>query len=209
MASKAKGIKIPVHVAAFSAASLPAFLYVLYYRRNALSKEELETELSRNYATNIQQSRQKRKDMEKFFEKMKNSADSEMANDKMSGLLHAGKGESMKRLHAIDTKYYGTEEGLKKKEELEEASKKEGPKKYSKVFINGPSEAETKESKIAVVEKKKKKKKRKEKAEQPVVNSQEPPTTEGLDGKKVAGIITAVGVSAAVAGFVIGGNQRR
>jgi len=115
-------VKISAHVLGYSLALIPALYYGYHYQQNKPFEEDFEEKLRENYAHNINGSSSKRKDMHKFLDALKRGE----SNEQMDKVLRAGNG-GMKRLNAVDERYYGKEEGLRVKKkvvgELEEKRK--------------------------------------------------------------------------------------
>lgn len=106
--------------------------------------------MKENYASKIQGSKEKKQDMVKFFESMKNHNDPEQEK-KMRQVLYGGKGD-IKRHYAVDEKLYGTEEGAKlaeeAKKEKELPTKRRKRKKQRK--SSDSKDEEAKEKKLSV-----------------------------------------------------------
>mmetsp|Transcript_19577 Transcript_19577/g.24690 ORF Transcript_19577/g.24690 Transcript_19577/m.24690 type:complete len:214 (+) Transcript_19577:94-735(+) len=113
-------VKIPMHVFVFGVASVPGVAYALYWKRNHDSDEAFEQKLQENFHSNIQGNRDKKQDMVKFFQAMKDQNNNPEHDKKMMSILQGGRGD-IKRHYAVDEKLYGTEEGVMKKKEAEEA----------------------------------------------------------------------------------------
>jgi hypothetical protein len=141
-------IKVPVHVFLFSLASVPGIAYAMYWKKNHETDEEFESKLRENYGTKIEGSKDKKAEMVKFFQAMKDPNANPEQDKKMMSVLHGGKGD-IKRHYAVDESLYGTEEGVLKRKEAEEG-----------LLVNSDGSNETKKKK-----KKKKNRKRKKKQE--------------------------------------------
>eukprot|EP00548_Thalassiothrix_antarctica_P005043 CAMPEP_0194133196 /NCGR_PEP_ID=MMETSP0152-20130528/3468_1 /TAXON_ID=1049557 /ORGANISM="Thalassiothrix antarctica, Strain L6-D1" /LENGTH=172 /DNA_ID=CAMNT_0038828463 /DNA_START=23 /DNA_END=541 /DNA_ORIENTATION=+ len=111
-------VKIPAHVFGYSLALIPACFYGYHYRQNKLPEENFEEKLREKYSHNIDGSSSKRREMLKFLDAVKKGE----TDKRIDEVLRAGKGK-MKRQHRVDERYYGTEEGLRAKEEVIEEIK--------------------------------------------------------------------------------------
>lgn len=172
-------IRIPAHVAGYSLALIPGIAYAYYWKENHLSDEDLEEKLKENYASKIQGSKEKKQDMVKFFEAMKNQNDPDQ-EQKMQQVLYGGKGD-IKRHYAVDEKLYGTEEGAKLAEEAKK--QKEVPAK-----------------------KKKKRKKQRTSSDSNDEQAREQSVSDRSTTKHVATGILALGVLGGLS-FIIGGRK--
>jgi hypothetical protein len=109
--------------------------------------------LKENYASKIQGSKEKKQDMVKFFESMKNHNDPDQEK-KMRQVLYGGKGD-IKRHYAVDEKLYGTEEGAKlaeeAKKEKEFPTKRKKRKKQRKSSATKDDDDEAKEKELSVL----------------------------------------------------------
>lgn len=128
-------IKIPVHVFVYTLAFIPGVTYAYYWYKNVPTDEEFEQTLRKNYSHNIQSSREKHGDMNKFLKGV--IQNDEEQQERMAEVLRGGRG-GQKRLHAVDLSLYGTEEGAKlqreamMKKQQEQEEKKIGKKKGKK-----------------------------------------------------------------------------
>mmetsp|Transcript_17601 Transcript_17601/g.36666 ORF Transcript_17601/g.36666 Transcript_17601/m.36666 type:complete len:185 (-) Transcript_17601:101-655(-) len=128
MASKPR-FRIPIHVFVYGVAFIPGTIYAYYWYKNAPTDEEFEKELQKNYSQNIKNSREKHESMTKFLQGIKEqNKDQEL---KMAEILRGGKGQQ-KRLHSVDEKIYGTEEGAELQSEAQESSHDNKSKKKKK-----------------------------------------------------------------------------
>eukprot|EP00553_Chaetoceros_curvisetus_P013295 CAMPEP_0204636970 /NCGR_PEP_ID=MMETSP0717-20131115/35366_1 /ASSEMBLY_ACC=CAM_ASM_000666 /TAXON_ID=230516 /ORGANISM="Chaetoceros curvisetus" /LENGTH=195 /DNA_ID=CAMNT_0051656215 /DNA_START=40 /DNA_END=627 /DNA_ORIENTATION=+ len=118
-------IKIPAHVFGYSLATIPGVAYAIYWKQNHKSDEDLEKILLENQANKalIEGSRDKKQNMVKFFEGMK---DGDMKQEsKMREVLYGGKGD-MKRHYRVDETLYGTEEGARLAKEAQAQAEGKG-----------------------------------------------------------------------------------
>ncbi|KAL7498249.1 hypothetical protein ACHAWT_006181 [Skeletonema menzelii] len=117
-------VKIPVHVLVYSLGFFPAAAYAYHWYKNAPTDEEFEQQLSKNYAQNIQSSREKHVQMTQFLQNMNDPNNSEQQK-RMQEVLLGGRGQK-KRLYAVDEDIYGTEEGAKLQKEAVDNSRGSG-----------------------------------------------------------------------------------
>eukprot|EP00584_Thalassiosira_punctigera_P024768 CAMPEP_0172555138 /NCGR_PEP_ID=MMETSP1067-20121228/58120_1 /TAXON_ID=265564 ORGANISM="Thalassiosira punctigera, Strain Tpunct2005C2" /NCGR_SAMPLE_ID=MMETSP1067 /ASSEMBLY_ACC=CAM_ASM_000444 /LENGTH=181 /DNA_ID=CAMNT_0013343647 /DNA_START=100 /DNA_END=645 /DNA_ORIENTATION=- len=122
-------VKIPVHVFVYTIAFLPGAAYAHYWYKNAPSDEEHEEELRKKYSHIIEQSRDKQAQMTTFLQNMKDPHSDQQKQ--MNQILLGGRGQK-KRLHAVDEKIYGTEEGAKLQQEAQLKAKKGKRKRKNK-----------------------------------------------------------------------------
>lgn len=101
--------------------------------------------LKENYSSKIQDSKEKKQEMVKFFDAMKTHSDPQQ-EQKMRLVLNGGRGD-IKRHYAVDEKLYGTEEGAKMAEEAMKKSsmskKKKKKNKSEKVVTEKVSDDES------------------------------------------------------------------
>lgn len=183
-------IRIPMHVFVFGMAMLPPTAYAYYWKRNAPTDEELEELLRKNYSNQIQQSKQKREQMQKHFQQFQ--ADDTDTNKQYMEILQSGKG-TVKRHYHVDESLYGTEEGAKRiEEEMKKVGKKKKKKKESKdeereTILTKDKECKTND--VADVD-----------SAKDIVAE---PSTESRRGENIATIV-AVGTIAGLVGVLIG-----
>ena len=116
-------IRVPFHLLFFSTLMLPVLGYTLYAGRYGPSQEELQKEIRERYASRQEESRERSKRIGEFFQEAVYNPNGKH-EDTLKGLLYAGRGEKQKRLHAVDEKLLGTEEGVAEKKRQEELRKK-------------------------------------------------------------------------------------
>lgn len=140
MTSKPK-IKIPVHVLVYTIAFIPGAAYAYHWYKNAPSDEEHEAELRKKYAHHIEASKEKHATMSQFLQGMQDPNNKEQ-QARMAEVLRGGRG-GQKRLHAVDDKMYGSEEGARRQmQEMDKTKKKKGKKK-KKTSVEGSGDEET------------------------------------------------------------------
>ena len=122
-------IKIPVHVLSYTLALVPAFGYTWYTMKSKLPEEDLEKEIRHNFKAHVQTSENNRQAMAQFFKGIRdsNQLDSKQSEE-LDSVMRAGK-DTVKRHYAVDKRLYGTEEGLKLAEELQQKKKEDDLKK--------------------------------------------------------------------------------
>ena len=139
MTSKPK-IKIPVHVLVYTIAFIPGAAYAYHWYKNAPSDEEHEAELRKKYAHHIDASKEKHATMSQFLQGMQDPNNKEQ-QARMAEVLRGGRG-GQKRLHAVDNKMYGSEEGARRQMQEMDKTKKKGKKK-KKTSVEGSGDEET------------------------------------------------------------------
>ena len=139
MTSKPK-IKIPVHVLVYTIAFIPGAAYAYHWYKNAPSDEEHEAELRKKYAHHIEASKEKHATMSQFLQGMQDPNNKEQ-QARMAEVLRGGRG-GQKRLHAVDNKMYGSEEGARRQMQEMDKTKKKGKKK-KKTSVEGSGDEET------------------------------------------------------------------
>lgn len=112
-------VKIPVHVFAFTSACIPGIFYAMYWKRNHETDEEFEEKLREKYGTKIQSSKDKRENMVKLIQAMKQPGQDTEQDEKFHDILKGGK-TSIKRHYAVDESLYGTEAGVVQRKKAEE-----------------------------------------------------------------------------------------
>lgn len=220
-------VQIPVHVFGFGVAMMPPILYGLYYLRNRPSEEEFEEVLKEHYGSKIQQSKARRDDMVKVFQGIKDPGSNDEIDRKMAEVLRGGRGEA-KRHYAVDSKLYGTEEGVIERQRSEEERKKREERRKKKLrekklrekkdlrsdkgtvkekddlarSTAGAVEAGEREEETAM----------KQAPESSRGDGEKSLSQQGSDGSidtKFVMTVTSVGVLAAAVGFFVGGKRSR
>jgi hypothetical protein len=126
-------------VAAFSVLLTPVVLYFAFYERFG-DEQHLQEELREKYADEVRAAASKNRHMAEFFQRTFRNLDGS-ADDKIDGLIKAGRG-AKKRLHAVDETLYGTAEGAAERQRMEEElqqkrkERKAGPTSSDKTGLN-------------------------------------------------------------------------
>lgn len=179
---------ISAHLFFFTLFMIPAVAYFAYAERYGPSSDEVQEELSERYGPQIREASQRNQAMHDWFLHTVKQPDGTF-DDKLNRMLHAGKQEK-KRLHAVDSNYYGTAQGVQAREQAQqETATAVKMKKGRKKKRNEKSDPHAKEEELLT--------KKKKSARDHVT-----PTT-----LAVAGV--AVVAAAAAAVTVVGGGARK
>jgi len=200
----------------------------VYTLRNSESDEELEKIIREKHNSSIETSEQTKTAMSQFFKGIRdpNKMDKEQEQN-LSKLLVAGKEENFKRHHNVDSSLYGTEEGFKQAEKLQQMAKyeaeakkklkKKKKKKQQKLASSEDLLAEDTETKNKI-ERKTKKKNKDKKETLPASNDgvKEVPTTNDSESSlslpaisKEKASVAAMIIAATAVGFLMGDKRSR
>ena len=194
-APKRPGYSIPAQGVVFTVMMIPVLAYTLYAGRYGPTDEELEQELRQRYAARVAETSGRSAAMREFFQHTIYEPDGSQ-DERLKEVLHAGRGDK-KRLHAVDEKLYGTEEGAAEKKRQEEERKKREEyrkkKKAGEIVEEEPPKSKNSKSKEA----------------KNAPKSPEAPSNGGLViNTQSAATLGAVALLAAGMGFLAGGSRR-
>lgn len=196
--------KIPVHVATFTLLLVPCIGFAWYADRFGPDSEQLEERIRERYGQDVAVAHQKNRAMQEFYQNAIKDAEGGTEDDRLSQVLHGGKGEK-KRLHAIDKELYGTQAGvetklqMKKQLETAAAEKKERRRK----------QRQKKKGVIETTSDDNEEKSRRDAPDQPQPRTIAAVSTSDK-GVRTTQLVTliAVGTLAALTGFFAGGGRR-
>ena len=152
-------------------------------------EEALERKLRDKYGKEIKEVESRRAQMSEVYKAtIKNPGSNAQQEERLQQLLRGGKGE-VKRHHAIDRKYYGTEEGLERQKLNEEQMQAHQEAEKAKM----------KKIKKKLKKLKKKKKKQAEEGEEDSSTDSESEDNSATRTRKIVGATGAVALASAVA----------